>query len=273
MIRRKFLFLAALTGLAIAGLAPPARADIQISLTSGSQTIYMQNPVSSGPVIIPAFSFGPGNLLITTATGTSNSPGNPLFSFNTAGIGNTNTLDIENLTGSTQTVTITVSSQGFTSPNSPPPLMVTDTVSGTVLFGTVTGTAQGFADATNTLVGTTTGAGGIPILPTVPGTGGALPGTAFSAPLLNFSGTTGTSFAASGAAVGFSPDGNTYSLTFTETITLSAFASVQLTGGNVQTFATPAPAGVLLALSGLPFLGAISWMRRRKNPVACAPAV
>jgi len=61
----------------------------------------------------------------------------------------------------------------------------------------------------------------------------------------------------------FSPSGK-YSLTLTETFTLSAGGSITVTGGNVQAVPSPAPPGFVLALTGLPFLGAGLWARRRK---------
>jgi len=52
-------------------------------------------------------------------------------------------------------------------------------------------------------------------------------------------------------------------------ITLGAGAQLNLTGTTTLS-TVPAPAGVVLALTGLPILGLGHWLRRRKNPVKLA---
>jgi hypothetical protein len=122
---------------------------------------------------------------------------------------------------------------------------VLDTVSGSVAKGSlVSGTAQGFADKTNTLFG-----------------------QQFASTLLTFGPNgTSTSFSQDGEVDGFTtlPGSQPYSLTFTETFTLAGNSSITLTGGNVQT-AVPAPTGLVLVLSAVPILGLGFWRRRQKQ--------
>ncbi len=151
---------------------------------------------------------------------------------------------ITNNSGTAQTITIEVSAQDFTTPHSPPALMLGDTVSGSVVNGTVSGSVQAYADATNALFGQ----------------GFSDPGLNLTIPTTNAQG----SFSVNGAAVsGFNAPANGYSLTFVETLTLSAGASLTLTGGNVATL--PEPTSMMAALSAVPFLALGAWLRRRKQ--------
>jgi len=233
MIRfRKLVPLAVLVGAAMLGAPPAAHASLELVLTSGGSTVTKSDPNSGGNV---SYTGAVGSFNVQVAYGDSNSPGG-LSALTEAG-----SIKITNTSSSQQTITIVVSAQDFQSPSSPPAMDVLDTVSGSVATGSLlSGTAQGFADASNTLFG-----------------------TGFASTLLTF-GPNGksTSFAQSGDVNGFFNSG-AYSLTFTETFTLAGNSSLTLTGGNVQTV-VPAPAGVVLALTGLPLLGVGGWLRRRK---------
>ena len=136
-----------------------------------------------------------------------------------------------------------------------------DTVSGSLVSGTVSGSVVSYADAENNLFATTTS------LPNGIGNDGAFASSGLD---LNFSASgSSKSISANGSALGFTTSGP-YSLTFVESFTLSAGGSLTLTGGNVQVV-TPAPSTAVLALSGLPLLGLGLWLRRRKTrkvPVA-----
>ena len=124
-----------------------------------------------------------------------------------------------------------------------------DTTSGTLVNGHISGDFQGFADATDTLFG-----------------------KGFAAPDLTFSESgLSQSFSKNGSKSGFSPNGSTYSLSVFGNFTLNGGSNVTLTGGNVQTVATPVPSSGVLILSGLPLLGLGFWLRRRttrKVPMA-----
>jgi hypothetical protein len=183
---------------------------------------------------------GGSDFNIALAWANSNSPGSTL-----QGVANQANVFVVNNTGSEHTLHINVSAQGFTSPTSPPPLNVLDTVSGSGISGSVSGDFQGFADATNALFGT---------------------GFASSDLIFNWNGQS-QSTAVNGSQYGFSPDANQYSLSIFGNFTFGANASVTLTGGNVQTVPTPTPAGLALVLAGLPILG-LRYLRRRRPAVA-----
>jgi hypothetical protein len=139
---------------------------------------------------------------------------------------------------------ISISAVGFVSPNSPPPLQVLDSVSGTLDSGHVKGNVQGFTDATNAQFGTGFSASSLTLPFEVSGLS--------------------QSYAKNGSAPGFSPNGAAYSMSIFEDITFDPGTSYTATGGNVQTLATPAPAGIALVLAGLPCVG-LTVLRRRRS--------
>jgi len=241
MIRlRNLLPLATIVaGLAALAMPSSAKAAFQLKLQEdGGAVTTITNPVSAGPA---SFSGVFGDFLIGISFGNSNSPGGP------NGVVNQSTISITNLSGATHTLHVSASAQDFTTPNSPPPLTLLDTVSGSLIAGTLTGDWQGYADSTN-----------------------ALFGTGFAGQLLTFSANTlSTSFSEDGSVTGFSPNGATYSISVFGNLTLAGGTSVTLAGGNAQTLAAvPAPAGLILALTGLPVFGAAGWMRRRRAVTA-----
>jgi len=69
-----------------------------------------------------------------------------------------------------------------------------------------------------------------------------------------------------GGVVGFASvniGATPYTITSVTNLTLGAAGTVQMTG--ITQVAVPAPAGVVLALTAVPFLGLGSWLRRRKQ--------
>jgi hypothetical protein len=238
---RKSLWMAALVGAALLGTATRARANLELDLQEDGGTVVKINVANDqGPATFSGKlglgGAGGTDFTIFISVGFSNSPGG------INGITNVGTVSITNNTGATHTLHINVSAQDFTSPSSPPSpaLDLADTVSGSGIDGTLSGTFQGFADASN-----------------------ALFGTGFKGQLLNFavSGQS-QSFSADGLAHGFA-SGPKYSETILSSYTLGGGTSMTLTGGNTQTM-VPVPAGLVLALSGLPFLGLPLLRRRRK---------
>jgi hypothetical protein len=231
---------AALAGAIMLGTAGPARADIELTLTnlstgataSGDPGVTGSTDVYTGGTL--------GNIQIMGSIGftTSSTSTNAITELDTYSLTNTGT--------TAQTLQIMVSANGFTTPSAPPPMDIFDTISGSTATGSISGTAQGYADASNTLGGT----------------GFSNPGLALSysasGPSQPFQGTL------SGFSPGFSNSG-AYALTFIETITLDAGASVTLTGGNVQSVATPEPTSVITACTAVPFLVLGAWLRRRKQ--------
>jgi hypothetical protein len=91
-------------------------------------------------------------------------------------------------------------------------LIVTNTASGSVTTGALTGSFNSFADAANTLFGT----------------------SSFTTGAFNFVGSTGTSYSGSTSAGGFN-SGQLYSLTNIGDYTLAGGGRLTLTGGNTQT--------------------------------------
>lgn len=223
--------------LAVAGIlvAPAAvRADFMLSLANGSSTVYGSPSGPDGAV----YSGLVGNFNVVIAYGSSNAPGGE------NALGQVGSIVITNTSNSTQTLTMEISATGFYSPQSPPPLNIYDTVSGSVATGSlIQGTFQGFADTTNS----------------------STPGAGTAGQLINI-GTYGasTSFAGNGAIGGvFSPNGATYSVSIIETLEVAANTTLTLTGGNVQVM-MPAPTNLLLALAGTGVLSFWSFWRRKQ---------
>jgi hypothetical protein len=225
---------AVIAGIVMFGTAGPARASIELVLTDVSTSSTVNGtPISSNAAM---YSGAVGNFSVDISVGSSNSPGT-----NYRGITQEGTVQITNNGSTTETLSILVSANGFTSPMSPPPLYVTDTVSGSVASGTMSGTAQGFTSYSNNL--------------------GA---EDFASSLLTFGPTPGgQSFSQNGSVYGFSPT-SAYSMTFVETFTLSAGGTITLTGGNVETI-MPEPSSMMAALAAMPFLAMGAWLRRRKQ--------
>src|SRR5262249_47674260 len=118
---RKSLWMAALVGAALLGTATHARANLELQLQSDSGTVVKVNvPANTGPAIfsgtIGAGGAGGTDFSVMISVGSSNSPGTQ------TGFTQEATVTIQNITGATHTLHINVSAQGFTSPNSPPPL-------------------------------------------------------------------------------------------------------------------------------------------------------
>jgi len=230
---------AALVGAAVLG--SPTRADAAFELRlseDGGAPIVVNVPSSTGPAIYSGLVGS--DFLISLSVGTSNSPGG------LNGLVQDANITIQNLSGSSHVLHISASAQDFTSPNSPPPLYLLDTVSGTLVNGSVSGNFQGFADASNALFGT--GFAGQNLL--------------FSAAGLS------QSISGNGSAFGFSPNGNPYSISIFANFTIGGGSLLTLTGGNAQTAAAPAPAALVLALTGLPVFGVAGWIRRRRAVTA-----
>src|SRR5262249_29031417 len=123
----------------------------------------------------------------------------------------------------------------------------------------VTATYQGFLDNTNTLFGQP-GAGGTPLQ-----TASAAAAPPNSIPLVFSPGT----------SVNLNvPGGIPFSMTDVLTFTFTALKNSGQDTANVSAstvtpaaVAVPAPAGVVLALTGLPVLGLGTWLRRRWQSV------
>jgi hypothetical protein len=256
---RKFLFLAVLTGLGWAGLAPPAEATFEILVyVNGTLTTVTGpngNTATNGSTNNSFFSIGQvgSSALSVNISSLTTFPGVP-----SGGLESNTTNGVVTVGGAlavATTITIVISENNWTEPAAAP-LLLSSSAGGSISSGgtatTVTSTNQGFINNTNVLPGLTPG------------------GT--STPLANASATLAGAGTASlvytpspGSAV--APGGVPFSMTEVFTYT---FAAGSYTGGgganvsgSVSVAPIPAPAGLVLALTGLPCLGIGAWLRRR----------
>jgi len=260
--RKQWALVAILAGIVTLGLAPPGQAAFRLRLEDG-----LPGGANSGVVITDQ---GPGDISPSLGAITFSGVIDPNFQVNvTTGtsqplLGNHNQIDLNSVNVASLgagTITITLEDMGFSNPSGGSAAMVT-TIGGTLQDGaTGTITAQTWINTGNLVpamgpdafpTGPLAALGGIP--------GGSVKGftpTAFSSGNGAFS---ATSLVNTGAISG------PYSL-FTEvTIAFSGAGSVSF-NENIQV-AAPAPAGLVLAFSGLPLLG-FGYLRRRfKSAVA-----
>jgi hypothetical protein len=245
----KLLIVTALAGFVILGSANRARADLELILSVDNadlaHSVVIDIPANTGPAIFngnlgTGLSGAGSTFNVFLSVGTSNSPGTPAQAL--AQQGSFSIQNLDNLNG--HTLHISVSAQGFTAPQSPPPLDVLDAFSGTLANGSIGGDFYGTADATNALFGTGFDQ---------PGLHGTYSASGLSQKV-----------GFNGRVSGFSPNGNTYSLSVFADMNFGAGSLFTGDAANVQTVPTPAPAGVVLALTGLPCVGLGAWLRRRK---------
>jgi hypothetical protein len=245
MIRfRKLLPLAAvLAGAVVLGTPRAAHAYIEVDYSVDGSARTFGNSSNTGTVFFGGDLLGVYNVALNFST--TNTPGNNALALVTS---SNNTVTTDTGVSGTHTLTIYVTSLDFTNPTSPPPTVLGTASSGTTAAGSgkVTVTYAGYADATNTKFGTQVAAG--PGSYDIVATGGQ--GGNGGGPALTNS---------------FSPNGAKYSLT--DVLKIQTTDSVNITNvtGNVNVTPTPAPAGAVLALSGLPFVGLGAWLRRRKQ--------
>jgi hypothetical protein len=263
MIRRRFLFLwAVLAGIVLAGLAPPAQAafrlrvedtdaNVGVVLTGGTVTSGSGSIVFNGMV-------GSYSIVVTTAV-TSH-----------PGAQNYGELDLNNIqissSAGTHHLRITVEDTSYSAPAGNVGLVAN--IGGTLGAGT-TINAQSWADGTNaapnlgTDAGTTSNAvslagNGISGLPTANGVGAFMPPFSAGPGPTSFSGGAGANFATGGA---FALYGQVL-ITTTMAQSTSSF--------DLDTFAVPVPASMILVFSAVPGLGIGCWLRRRKQQPAVA---
>jgi len=236
----KFLPLVAiaLVGAAILGAPAQARAEFRLSLQEAGVNGGAITQVATGGDFTPLqFSGTYGDFSVTFfgATSTNGASLSDIMS---------STTTIVNLNGSSRTLTMYVSQTNFTLPTGPK-LNVESGQSGTLTSGTVVlaNQFQAYADAGNSI----NGIGGF--------TNGAQTATQ-----------TGSTFDTGSANGLFTRGSGSYSLTTVSTLNLSGGAILNLSNHENVT-PVPVPAGVVLAISGLPFLGIGAWLRRRKVKV------
>jgi hypothetical protein len=236
MIGRKFKGSRAVLAVAIAFLctAKAVRADLIVTVQedSGSTQTFSAagSPSSPGGVFGGTFQASTPDYTITFLGGQEiqAAPNSELLSSVTS---------IQETGSGTHTLYITVTGTGFSSPVTPPPVAIASHIGGTLNVGSETTpvTFQSIVPGASLPLQT----------PTV--TGGSYNS--------NASGLT------SNLSAPFSIE-ETINVTLTNTGDVFNFSS------STDLTPTPAPAGIVLALSGLPFLAIGTWVRRRKAKTA-----
>jgi hypothetical protein len=263
ILSRNWLLPVLLAGAAILGTPPPAWADFAIRLTdvnTGQSVVVYDGQAgdhtkSSGSVLYGGDLDSTAGTILVSGTvdnfsllmsyGTTNSPGVD----GANAIVQVGSFSITNNSSSTDKLKVEVSSQGFTTPHSPPAMTVYTTASGSVANGTVTANFTSLADSSNTLFGNA---------------------NAFSVSLGPLTATGASSWDQGSFSDTASQDGfeaSTYSITNVSSFQLTGGARVTVEGGNTQviqgtTLATPAPGGGVLAITALPVVG-MGWFLRR----------
>jgi hypothetical protein len=243
---------------AVVGLLLPqqVRADLEVFMQedAGPKVLIADNPVDFDPLGAGYNGFfGPG--------GTSKTSGDFLINFFGASTVNAATLSdlmssttsIKNMDSKAHTLTIYVSQDNYTLPGSiGSPLLVTSHIGGTVTSGGIGQalTFQSFANNSNGLFDTTGASTTGPQSPVV-----SITHSSFDSqpdPSTLFARTSGF-----------------YSVTTSNAITLVPGGTLNFASSTTLELAsTPAPAGLVLALTAIPALAVGGWLRRRIRKAA-----
>jgi hypothetical protein len=218
-------------------LAVTAQAAIQITYSiDGGGVVTCTNAVSAGPVVCPNVS-GP-TLNISLLSADSNSPGTAPLSLEES-----TTLHINNVTGATHKIVITVASQDFTLPTAPPDILLNSHIGGTVIVGKPANALsfQSCVDATNSLNG-------------CPGTIQSPVGSPSVTSALSFSNDQFKTIPTLGAP---------YALDELITLTLGGGGQINFSASTTLT-QVPEPASIAL-LGGALLFGASRLIRRKRN--------
>jgi hypothetical protein len=248
-LKRVTLGLAAGAALALVGFAPSARAALVIQYsttgTPGSFTTIATGPNSGATFGNPPFFNTPAAIGATgfsahIIAGASDSPGSAI----SANLTDTELL-LQNNNSTQQTIYLALGATDFTSPATPPSVLVSSGIGGNGASGTTgTVTITSFIDQNN---GQNTLAPGAGVTVVGPATPVAITATSFS------TGSTGL----------IASLGPTFSITELVKVTLSAHGSVSL--GSFTSLSQTAPEPSTMALAGLGALGLIGYgVRRRK---------
>jgi len=239
MFCRKFYLGAILAGIAMMGLAPPAQAafEVEVIINGGPPTIIIDEGAGDlhpgVPNDIGFFVVGPGVVVVGNGS-TTNLPGTNVKALLDLQY-SISAVNAPNNAGAT--VQIIASATGFTLPNGSPATL-TSQIGGTLDPATLT--AQQFQDNSNRLFVTSVLDGNVH----TPGVQGPFTSSPYSS-------VASTTFP---LVVPFS---------ITESLITTVSAGGLVTGDFQSTVTSPAPAGLVLALTGLPCLGIGSWLRRR----------
>jgi len=260
MMCRKFFLCAALAGIAMAGLALPARASFEVLVfINGSATTVsggLGNTGTNGSTATDFYSIGTAGAFNVNITSLTNFPGSPSSGLESNTSNNQITLGTTLATATT--ITIVVSENGWTAPASAP-LLLSSSDGGSIGSAggalSVSATNQGFVETPGLTLPSTTTPGGVST--TLANASASLAGAGTNT--LTYSPSPSTALA---------PGGVPFALTEVFSFTFAAGAAAGDTAdvsGSVSVAPVPAPAGILLALTGFPALGVGAWLRRRRQ--------
>ncbi|QDU24166.1 hypothetical protein [Urbifossiella limnaea] len=227
------LLVAALTGVVILGSPSQADAGFKLTLSDGTtSTVIEDNKAGdvAGPAGLITFIGKVGIFDFQVTTGSSNAPGTESLA----------QLTINNLSIATQgfvgtkNLTITLEDTGFKSPDEG---LLTSQLSTTMLPSGSSVTYQSYVD------------GQAGKLLTLNSVGGVSDSQAISAKTNPYTLKSVTSYTIQG---------------------LGENTALALQSTGISAVTAPAPAGLVLVASGVPFLGLATWFRRRGNPLPVA---
>jgi hypothetical protein len=243
----------------VAFLAPQtARGDLEINLQEvggpGPMTVVDATNFPS-TTVVPAFSFG--DFMLALSYSSKNGAGGSFVSSTTSGVMNNST--------QSQTLIISVSQNDFMLPGTVGSLLQLQSApTGTITFGTAQTSVQSYA-YNQAILGNMQGGG----VDSLFNTTGPTTGLQTTPTVNSLVSTTLLPFSPSDPTTVFSRTSAYYSVTTIATITLAPGGILVLTTTPtlVGLAATPAPAGLVLALTALPALGVGGWLRRRHKKV------
>jgi hypothetical protein len=258
MMGRKFFLGVILAGIAMAGLATPARANFEILVyingTLTSVTGGAANLGTNGSTANDFYTIGTAGAFNVNITSLTNWSGTPLSGLESNTSNNQVTLNTT-LAAAT-TISIVISENNWTEPATAP-LLLSSSAGGSIGSAggalSVSATNQGFVDNSNTLA-------------TLAGPNGTSTTLANSSASLGGVGTNTLNYSPS-PSTALAPGGVPFTLTQVFSFTFAAGATSGDTAnvsGSVSVAPTPAPAALVLALTGLPFVGIGTWLRRRQ---------
>lgn len=251
MLRRYFLTsVAVLTGLAMLGTASPAEAAFKVRVFEGSTLVYTAVDNGAGDTnagsTVGAISFNYSDTVVAFSVIVGQSK--PLFG-NTPSVAAMD-IAINGTFGTGGTLTIDITDTDFTPPGNP--------AGSGVLTAKIGSSAPAGTTFTGYLNGDDPNIAGPQGNKEFGGIDGPLTGTLITAGPASAPG----NLVVSAGGTAFAP----YSMTARTVFSGGAGSGFSL--DNTLTFSVPAPAGLVLAATGLPVFGLGAWVRRRRVAIA-----